>query len=365
MTTTSAPLDGGMTVSVKDPAQLIAAVPHLLGFRPADSVVVLGLGGSTGQRIGPVLRVDLPAGAMELEVAAGLATVFTRHPGRAVTILIVGRYGGQPPDPGRVPHHRLVNELTAAFEILGRPVEHALWTPEIRAGAPWECYDKPKCTGVLPDDAATPVAAAVASKGYVTFDSREQMERQLDPDDPLAVARRDRLLASGIAAVAGQEDSDSVRVRSFREVRMALDLARQGRLGLSDQQVVRLALALSDRAVLDACLAAAVPPGSERSMWAEALWLELVRKLPAPERAEPATLLAYSAYVRGDGAFARAALENALDAAPEHTLAGLLVRCLDHAMAPHRLHQLGHAEHLAKLFEPAIPDALRRRDGPP
>lgn len=357
MSSSSAPPDGGITISVNDPAHLIAAVPHLLGFRPADSVVVIGFGGATGKRVDPLVRAGLPAPAEEGAVAAMLATVFARHPGRAVTILVVGADPGPPPDPGDVPHRRFVTLLAGAFETRGRPVENLLWTPEIRAGSPSRRYDEPGCAGVLPDDSATPVAAAVVSKGFVTFDSREEMERQLDADDAAAVARRERLLRSRV------RDAPGDAVEAFQEVRAALALASRGEPDLSDERIVRLAVALSKPRVRDACLAVALPPGGERSLQAEALWLALIRKLPAPERAEPAALLGFSAYARGDGALARVALEKAVDALPGHTLSSLLLACLDNAMPPGRLHQLVGTEGLTALLSPADEAPLAAQGG--
>src|SRR6187399_1752582 len=125
MTTISAPPDDRTAIHIKDAAQLIAAVPHLLGFRPACSVVVLGFGGSSGRRIDQLVRVDLPAPAGESDLAELLATVFARHSGRAVAILVVAPDPGPPPDPP--PHRRLVTCLVEAFEALEKQVEHTLW----------------------------------------------------------------------------------------------------------------------------------------------------------------------------------------------------------------------------------------------
>lgn len=47
---------GTVKVDLRNPGQLLAAIPHLLGFRPADSVLVIGHRGGTGNRIGNVLR---------------------------------------------------------------------------------------------------------------------------------------------------------------------------------------------------------------------------------------------------------------------------------------------------------------------
>ena len=52
----SAPTAGSIRLS--DPSELIAAVPHLLGFHPHDSVVLLAL---HGRNLGLTLRTDLVA----------------------------------------------------------------------------------------------------------------------------------------------------------------------------------------------------------------------------------------------------------------------------------------------------------------
>ena len=49
---------------------------------------------------------------------------------------------------------------------------------------------------------------------------------------------------------------------------------------------------------------------------AEALWTECTRRAPAPLDAAPATLLAVSAWLRGDGAMANVALDRALAGEP-------------------------------------------------
>ena len=56
---------GGMSeheyeVRISDPGEVAAALPHLLGFRPEESVVVVGLGGPSGGRVGLTVRADLP-----------------------------------------------------------------------------------------------------------------------------------------------------------------------------------------------------------------------------------------------------------------------------------------------------------------
>ncbi|WP_188959520.1 DUF4192 family protein, partial [Modestobacter marinus] len=54
----------------------------------------------------------------------------------------------------------------------------------------------------------------------------------------------------------------------------------------------------------------------------------------------PATLLAVSAWVRGDGALANVALDRALRSEPSYTFAGLLRSALDACLPPEEMRRL-------------------------
>jgi Domain of unknown function (DUF4192) len=66
----------------------------------------------------------------------------------------------------------------------------------------------------------------------------------------------------------------------------------------------------------------------------EQLWTECTRRAPTPLDAAPATLLAVSAWLRGDGAMANVALTRALTGEPGYGLAGLLARALESCVSP-------------------------------
>ncbi|WP_435118327.1 DUF4192 domain-containing protein [Amycolatopsis thermoflava] len=419
-TTTDTGTDGRITVRISDPGELIAAVPHLLTYRPGPSVVLLNHGGRESP-ITPVIRADLPDSTCEPDAARDLVRAVLRHPGAGVTVVIIGRRPGHRAPPGRIPHHGLARRLMSAFGDAGRPVDHALWVPEIRGGARWRCYHEVCLRGVLPDDRETVLAATMATTGHVTYGSRGEVARLLDPDDPAAITRRQRMLdaaidnwptrpnfaatdspdepkqaaagssapewfgvtevadrtavggaapggfgevASGGLAAAGSSAVDShVEAERAAEdraapdwfgeaqsaehlavVRAALARAVAGDFDLSDEDVVSLAMALSDLTVRDRCLTTADPPGEPPATAAERLWLELVRRTPMPERAESAVLLGYSAYRRGDGVLAALAFDNALAAHPGHRLAELLRICLSHQLPPETLRRLSDCQ---------------------
>ncbi|GAA5160205.1 MULTISPECIES: DUF4192 domain-containing protein [Amycolatopsis] len=351
MTTTTNTLDGALpTITLADPAELIASLPPLLGFRPADSLLLLGLTGAEGRRLRSMVRADLPPEGKEPDAVCAVMDVFGHNGLQAVEIVVVGNHPAQPPPSSGPPHRLLVDLLGEAFEELRIPVRHATWTPEIRGGAPWCCYREKDCGGTLPDDLSTVAAATIAMQGGVTYRSREDLLRQLAPDDPEALARRTEMLNAAIDALDPSVPPAALTPGYAKAVRAAIEAVRRGDLSFSDEQLVELAMALCDPYIRDAGLAAARVPHCSRD--AERLWLELVRRIPAPERAEPAVLLAYSAYLRGEGALAGIALDNALEASPGHVLADLLERCRSTSMPPDRLRTLAQHEHHPDIFPP-------------
>lgn len=353
---------GTVKVDLRNPGQLLAAIPHLLGFRPADSVLVIGHRGETGNRIGNVLRADLPNPDEDVALAVRLRTPLLYDDSVGVTIAIVG--GGHDGENATGPPRRqLVDTITDAFAEANLCVMHALWVPEIQAGARWQCYEDSTCTGRLPDPNSTVLAAVSAHAGLITYGSREAMERQLDPVDPAVLARRSALLdeiADSRPDGPGQYPDDCPGPADPVEcgravVRAALARAHRGDFEFCDREVVELALALERTEIRDACLATALPPAGPRAVTAERLWLALTRELPAPERAQAATLLGYSAYVRGEGALAGMAVARAREADPGHVLAQLLAQALDHALPPETLAKLGASTETDPLWEPGGP----------
>jgi hypothetical protein len=77
-------------VRVRDPGELLAALPYLLGFHPRDSLVVIAFDGPSGRRVGLTQRVDLPAPAQVPQVGAVLARNVLLGDPAAAAVLVVG-----------------------------------------------------------------------------------------------------------------------------------------------------------------------------------------------------------------------------------------------------------------------------------
>ncbi|GAB3281029.1 hypothetical protein GCM10027563_10190 [Parasphingorhabdus pacifica] len=184
---------------------------------------------------------------------------------------------------------------------------------------------KADCSGDVPDPQGSVLAAAMAASGAVTFDSRKDVEALVAPEADDLVARRAAKLdglqedrewqRSGAAAV--QED--------LRMVYAGVQRTHDG-IALTEDDHARILLALSDSRVRDLVMGTAL---GDLASAAEQLWLILVRKAPSPELADVAALLAFSAYLRGEGALAGAALQRIESTRPDHRLGNLLRQALD------------------------------------
>lgn len=329
--TTSTPT-GRPKVNLTDPADLLAAIPYLLGFHPENSVVLFGLKGPERKQQGLILRVDLPPPRLENlqthDLAARLAA--TVHTGALVAVI----GGGAASTGGRLPRRRLVRRLESDLAEYGIPLLHSVWAPRITAGANWGCYREKDCGGIVPDPRDSIAAAVITSTGQITRDSREEVERLFEPGPPETLARRSDLLNDLDAPPWDEED---VVGAGIAEVNAALVRILRGDREITDERAVRLAWALSLVEVRGACMLTAAPADSELARTAEDLWLRLIPELPEPESVEVLCLKAHAAYVRGDLAVAGMALARAREVDSGHGLTKMLTAGLNSMFNPSEL----------------------------
>jgi hypothetical protein len=320
------PLPGDpSTLRVREPGELLAAVPILLGFHPRESLVLVATGGESGRRLGLTLRVDLPPPEHDAAVAAdAVQNLLLDSPTGAAVIVVAGSAEAVRP------REDLVGLVVHALEARGIDVHTVLSTPSTAAGSRWTCYDPCGCTGHVPEGSATPFAAASVAAGRVVRADRSELEQLLAPAHPERIRRREALLIRAADEALYQPDPGASR-RAVADgevpgaelafVDAAIADAAADRLVLDDTRVVTLAALLAVPDVRDAALLRCVGPAAAA---AEQLWTALVRETPDPEAAEPAALLAVSAMVRGDGALANIALDRAEQAWPGHRLTAIL-----------------------------------------
>ena len=334
-------------VRISDPGQIAAAIPHLLGFRPRESVVLISLTGPTGGRVGLTVRADLPTNEQAASVAPLLVrSVCTDRP-RGVLLAIVT----EAPDDGargaaELPYRGLLRELVVALAGAGVPVRDAL----LVRGGRWWSFDcaRPCCAPAagtpLPAGVSELEVAAVATGTVVERDRSDLAGRIARPREGWASGAMaaacaqaaddcsDRVLEAGWDAVAAESWlAVETAVLRFRPESSAAG-AR-----LTDREVARIVWGLRDREVRDRVLALAL---GEDAVAVEHLWAECTRRAPPPLDAAPATLLAVSTWLRGDGAMANVALARALESEPGYGLARLLSQALASCLPPADLRSL-------------------------
>jgi hypothetical protein len=362
------------TVRLSEPGEIAEALPHLLGFHPHESVVLVSLTGPGGRRVGLTVRADIPPPPLVVDVARALTHSVRTDDPDAVLVAVVSEAPDVPgglPEPGGggepdgvefgagpdLPHRHLVHELVLALAAEAVPVREALL---VRRGR-WWSYDCPHpcCApgaGTALPDGTSELAAASVLAGAVLAGSRAELEARIarteGPDRELtgaaclryAGARGTRAAEVGWAVVA---DEARTAIEDAVACRRPGGLAAAMRLAAED--LARIVWGLRDTAVRDRALGFAL---TDDAAAAEALWTECTRRAPAPLDAAPATLLAVSAWLRGDGAMANVALDRALDSDPGYALARLLSQGLAACLTPAELRWMiaGSAD---QLDEPA------------
>jgi hypothetical protein len=337
MTETIAP----SRVRADTPQALLAVVPHLLGFMPASSLVVIGTG-PPGHRIKVTLRYDLPD-PPDAELAADIAAhaVGVASAQRLTGMAAVG-YG---PDV-------LVAPLAAALREAAAPAGIEL-LDLLRAadGRYWSylCGNQACCPaeGVPAGPAAHPAAAAMARAGSRVLASRAEMAARVAPlrggaaeSMRRATRRAERHAAQLLARVGASPRRGAARrliaAEGLAAVGAMIAAYRRGGRFATDYEVAWLTVALRDLRVRDDAWARMDPAHAGAHL---RLWLDVTRRAQPGHVAAPAALLAFVAWQSGDGALANVALDRALTDDPDYSMA-LLLRQVIAAGAPPSLARL-------------------------
>jgi hypothetical protein len=224
----------------------------------------------------------------------------------------------------------------------------------VEAGGRWHCVDGCGESGRVDDPSASPLAAAAVLEGRRLYGSRDDLKAVVAVRDP----RRTAALVDPIrerAALREADWRDDPDGCGRRDVQAAIDAARRVCTGadLADAEASALACALTDVTVRDTLYALAVGSAATE---AEELWALLARTLPDPWRAEALVLLAFSAYVRGDGPLAGVSLDAALRSDPAHRMASMLDTALQSGMRPEQIRELaGTGYRLARRLGVRLP----------
>lgn len=310
--------------TLKRPGALIAALPAILGFVPEKSLVLVSVADGA---LGSVARVDLAEQLAErVEDLAGV--VAAADPQAAIAVIVDADAAGCPVCVEE--HRRICALLTAALSARGIVLWAAHLVDRVAAGGQWQCVDGCGSHGSVDDPSASPLAVAAVLDGRRLYGCRADLQKVVAVDG-------DRRAALASLMPEQQRPADVRTQRADVEAMMAAAARVAAGEQLADCELAALGCALTDIEVRDALFGLAV---GERAGQAEMLWAVLARAVPDPSRVEALVLLAFSAYVRGDGPLAGVSLEAALRTNPAHRMAGMLDTALQAGLRPDKIREL-------------------------
>ena len=331
------------TFTARNAADLVAAAPQILGFHPADSVVLMTFGRTENFHA----RVDLPEDEDDqCAVVDMLARVLAHHRVPRAAVLL---YTDDP-------------WVAASFHdaVLARLVRDGVDVIDVLRVADDRFHDAGDVDdpGTAYDFRAHPFTAEQVGRGQVVLESREQLAaslRLVDAADAQAVERAADRLASQFAGI----------LQLVRPERIFRDLADQARWL---QSAVRRHVRAGSR-----------PPAEEAGRilllvsvvdlrdvaWAEMsradanahveLWRDLVRRCPTDLIPAASSLLAFAAWLNGQGALAWCALDRCDEVDPGYSMAACIREMLERALPPNAWTPIAETE--LRVFWPTEPDA--------
>ncbi|WP_238453700.1 DUF4192 domain-containing protein [Micromonospora sp. ATA51] len=282
---------------VTSPADLIVAVPYLLGFHPTDSLVLVGLAGT---RVAVASRTDLPDPAEAVDWADELMPQQLRMLGHAdVTTAIVIGYG---PTSRVTP---VVDTVTPRLRDAGFDVFDALRVTDRRYYS-YLCQEPTCCPidGVPfdPDRSNLTLHAIVA--GCSTLPDRQALVASIAPiDGPArhAVTRATYKARARRRALSAEGRRDTL-IRAGEGIVRATFARYAADQVLTDDELAWLTVLLPITAIRDAAWRA-----TDSQSWHVALWSDITRRAHPDLAAPPASLLAFAAWRTGAGALASVA----------------------------------------------------------
>ena len=315
-------------VRLRTPDALIAAVPHMLGFRPENSMVIVALAGPRGQ-VGLTFRFDLPdpPDPHLADLIAGHAVaILTRGP--YSDAIAIGYGSGALVTP-------VADRIRRAFDAAGIKLHDLLRVQDEKFWS-YTCPN-PACCPVDGLPLATPGAdqasAALARAGFAVAGSRAQLAATIAADtgpdaDTMRAATTRAVRAIDQAAAT---DPAALVSDGLALVQHAIATYRGGGSLTRPSQFAWLAVTLTSIRVRDDAWARMDP--QYRADHAR-LWTDLTRRASPGYVAAPASLLAFTAWQGGDGALASLAVDRALADDPEYSMAHLLGDALAAGLPP-------------------------------
>ena len=349
------------------PEALLAIVPHLLGFVPQASLVVIGIE-PPSHLIKLTLRYDLPdppGAGVAADIAAHAVGVIKSQ---RLTALVAVGYG-----PAMLVD-LVAGALGAVAGSAGIDVADIL---RVEDGCYWSylCANDGCCptAGTPFDPGGHAAAAAMADGGHAVLADRAAVAARIAPLGGTAAEamRQATRRAERHASQLLGKVRKSARLGAARRMIAAEGLNAVGSLiatyrsgggYATDYQLAWITVALRDLRVRDDAWARMDPAHLDAH---RRMWIDVTRRAQPGYVAAPAALLAFVAWQSGDGVLANLALDRALADDPRYSMAHLLRQVIT-AGAPPALARLPMTpEEVAASYDQADDDLAESPDQEP
>ncbi|MEU5157372.1 DUF4192 domain-containing protein [Glycomyces sp. NPDC021274] len=306
-------------LALNGPADLVSAVPYLLGFEPEHSLVIVCL--KDGQ-LACTFRVDLPGSIDHLDRLPNLTAQAAVNDCEGAVLIAYGEPELATACLDRTALDFRADDITVIDTI--RVTDGRYYNPT--------CADSCCPAEGLPIAETTAIGTALAAAGMARHPDRAAISALLAPADParralVATAVDDAVTAEAELSWAEQRQMDLAAVDSWIG---AADLPD------SPADIALLGLAIGDLDVRDhALIASDIDPNRNTDLW---LWV--ARHLEDDLAVPALTAAGWCAYRSGNGVLALEAFEQALKYSPHYRLAQMLFEALQVGIPPHVLSAL-------------------------
>jgi hypothetical protein len=328
---------------ISGPAELLQAVPYLLGFHPARSLVLVGL---HDERLVVTARLDL-TDALLGGVRHAVEPMTRGGSSSFVAILYADDEAAADDELGdeveiSLPEWRAIYD---ALRTEVRRFDAQLRDVLVVSDGRWRsltCRDVDCCPlGGRPLPAAPSAFTTAATvDGVVALPSRAALEDVLAPlpDDERvvlepAIAQAERVAVEQMLGGAARRWEASANRAIFRTARAA---EQPGWSAPAGEVVGHFGAALMVTSLRDAVWLAV----DGNRLDGRPLWRELGRRLPSPYDAPPLFLYGWASWRAGDGASAGIAAERAVASNPEYHAADLLLAAVTSGVDPKQVPRL-------------------------
>jgi hypothetical protein len=308
-------------LTLRQPDELLAIIPYLVGFHPDESIVAVLV--RSGQIV-LAARIDLPPESAADQLAKKIDSWAKQY--RAQTIALVAYSADS------LPAHRLLTKLMdrlATHKLIDvLYVGHGRW---------WSLTCSDKCcplSGTPYDPSSHPVSAKAVFAGLSARADRRELEATVSGPPESELARLEALAVD----LRGEVESLDKHGAAARLLTSIVGPALSDRAALDERTCLLLALLVTDIRIRDLAWALIRFSNAEEHV---RLWGGVVAVVPPILAAAPLCLLGMAAWISGAGALLNCCSERLSHLDPDYSMGRLLEEISERALPPSLWQEIG------------------------